>query len=122
MEASGQLHAPAGLPQVKSSWYPLDRRLGRPQNHSGRGGEDKNSQPLPRLESPIILSVTQRYTTKLCWLLSSTVAEDFVSTACVERIDCVEFPHVPLDIQYHTIFHILEVPCSNFDHESSYAR
>jgi len=29
----------------KSPWYPLDRRLGRPQCRSGRGGEEKNSQP-----------------------------------------------------------------------------
>jgi hypothetical protein len=26
--------------------YPLDRRLGGPQSRSGRGGEEKNSQPL----------------------------------------------------------------------------
>jgi len=44
---SGQLHAPAAYPQGKSPWYPLDRRLGGPQSRSGRGGEEKNSQPLP---------------------------------------------------------------------------
>jgi hypothetical protein len=27
-------------PQGKSPWYPLDRRLGGPQNRSGRGGEE----------------------------------------------------------------------------------
>jgi hypothetical protein len=32
----------------------LDRRLGGPQNRSGRGGEEKNSQPLPGFETPII--------------------------------------------------------------------
>jgi hypothetical protein len=32
-------------PQGKSSRYPLDRRLGGPQSRSGRGGEEKNSQP-----------------------------------------------------------------------------
>jgi hypothetical protein len=32
-------------PQGNSPWYPLDRRLGGPQNRSGRGGEEKNSQP-----------------------------------------------------------------------------
>jgi hypothetical protein len=36
--------------QGKSSWYPLDRRLGGPQSHSGRGGEEKNSQPPPGIE------------------------------------------------------------------------
>jgi hypothetical protein len=52
-------------PQGKSPWYPLDRRLGWPQSRSGRGGEEKNSQPLPGLEPPIILSVAQRSTTEL---------------------------------------------------------
>jgi hypothetical protein len=33
-------------PQGKSPWYPLDRRLGGPQNCSGYGGEEKNSQGL----------------------------------------------------------------------------
>jgi hypothetical protein len=37
-------------PQGKSPWYPLDRRLGRPQSRSGRGGKEKNSQPLPEIE------------------------------------------------------------------------
>jgi len=32
--------------QGKSLWYLLDRRLGGPQSLSGRGGEEKNSQPL----------------------------------------------------------------------------
>jgi hypothetical protein len=30
-------------PQGKRPWNPLDRRLGRPQSRSGRGGEEKNS-------------------------------------------------------------------------------
>jgi hypothetical protein len=34
-------------PQGKSPWYPLDRRLGESQSRSGRGGEEKNSQPPP---------------------------------------------------------------------------
>jgi hypothetical protein len=38
----------------KSPWYPLDRRLGGSQGRSGRGGEEKNSQPLPGIEPPII--------------------------------------------------------------------
>jgi hypothetical protein len=38
----------------KSLWYPLDRRLGGPQSRSGRGDEEKNSQP-----------VSQRYTNEL---------------------------------------------------------
>jgi hypothetical protein len=50
MEVSGQLHAPAALPQGKSPWYPLNRRLGGSQSRSGRGGEEKNSQPPPGIE------------------------------------------------------------------------
>jgi hypothetical protein len=37
-------------PQGKSPWYSLDRRLGGPQSRSGRGGEEKNSQPSPGFE------------------------------------------------------------------------
>jgi hypothetical protein len=62
MEVSGQLHATAALPQGKSPWYPLDRRLGGPQSWPG---EERNSQPLPGLEPPIIQPVPQRYTTEL---------------------------------------------------------
>jgi hypothetical protein len=65
MEVSGQLHAPAALPQGESPRYPLNRRLGGPQSRFGRGGEEKNSQPLPGLEPPIIQSVAQRYTAEL---------------------------------------------------------
>jgi hypothetical protein len=36
--------------QGKSPWYALDRRLGGPQSRSGRGGEEKNSQPAPGIE------------------------------------------------------------------------
>jgi hypothetical protein len=50
MEVSGQFHAPAALLQEKSPWYPLDRRLGGPQSHSGRSGEEKNSQLPPGIE------------------------------------------------------------------------
>jgi hypothetical protein len=44
MEMSGQLHAPAALHPGKSPWYPLDGRLGGPNNRSERDGEEKNSQ------------------------------------------------------------------------------
>jgi hypothetical protein len=43
----------------------LNRRLGESQSRSGRGGEEKNSQPLPGFEPPIIQPVAQRYTTEL---------------------------------------------------------
>jgi hypothetical protein len=43
----------------------LDRRLDGSQSSSGRGGEEKSSQPLPGLEPPIIQPVAQLYTTEL---------------------------------------------------------
>jgi hypothetical protein len=58
MEVSGKLHVPAALPPGKKLWYPLNRRL-------GWRGEEKNFQPLPGLEPPIIQPVAQRYTTEL---------------------------------------------------------
>jgi hypothetical protein len=42
---SGQLHTPAALNSGKNPWYSLDRKLGGAQSRSGRGGEEKNSQP-----------------------------------------------------------------------------
>jgi hypothetical protein len=48
------LHAGRFYLQGKSPCYALDRRLGDPQSRSGHGGEEKNSQPLPGLEPPII--------------------------------------------------------------------
>jgi hypothetical protein len=50
MEVSGQLHAPAALLPGKELLDPLDRRMGGPQNRSGRGGEEKNSQPPSGIE------------------------------------------------------------------------
>jgi hypothetical protein len=55
--------------QGMSPRYPLDSKLDGPQSHSGRGGEEKNSQPPPGLEPPIIHPVAQRYTTELSRLL-----------------------------------------------------
>jgi hypothetical protein len=51
--------------QGKSHWYSLDRRLGGLQSRSGCGGEEKNSQPLPGLEPPIIHPVAQLYITDI---------------------------------------------------------
>jgi hypothetical protein len=65
MEVSGQLHTSAALPPGKRPLYPLDRRLRGPQKRSGHGGEEKNYQPLPGLEPPIIQPVAQRYITEL---------------------------------------------------------
>jgi hypothetical protein len=56
-------------PQGKNPWYPLDRGLGEHQSGAGHDGEEKNSQPLPGLEPPIIQLVAQRYTTELTRIL-----------------------------------------------------
>jgi len=48
--------------QGKSDCHPLDRKLGGPQNRSGRGSGERNSHPLPVLELPIIQPVAQRCT------------------------------------------------------------
>jgi hypothetical protein len=55
-------------PPRKCPWYPLDRRLSGPQSRSGCGGEEKNSQPLPALEPPIIEPVAQHYTPELSYV------------------------------------------------------
>jgi len=49
MEVSCQLHEPAALPLGKSSGYPLDMRMGRPQTRSGRGGKGKKPSPCREL-------------------------------------------------------------------------
>jgi len=44
------MHRPL-YPRGKSPQYPLERKLGGPQSRFGHGSEEKNSQPLPGLES-----------------------------------------------------------------------
>jgi hypothetical protein len=46
-------------PQGKSLWYPPDRRLRGPKIGSERCGEEKNYQPCPGLEPPIIQPSTR---------------------------------------------------------------
>jgi hypothetical protein len=52
-------------PQGKSPWYPLYRRLGGHYGWSGHCGEEKNSQPLPGLDLPIIQPIAHRYTLRI---------------------------------------------------------
>jgi hypothetical protein len=55
-----------------------------PQSRSGHGAEEKNSQPLPTLEPPIIQPVAQRYTTELPRLLGQNnvyIINNFLSRA-----------------------------------------
>jgi hypothetical protein len=54
MEVSCQLHAPAALPPGKEPIVHIGQEAGWALSRSGRGGEEKNSQLLPRLEPPII--------------------------------------------------------------------
>jgi hypothetical protein len=50
MQLCSQFHASAALSMGKYSPVAiLDRKLGGVKSHSGRGGEEKNSQPLPRI-------------------------------------------------------------------------
>jgi hypothetical protein len=51
MNVSGELRATADLPSGKKHLVPLDRKLGGPQSHSGRGGEEKHSQPPSAIET-----------------------------------------------------------------------
>jgi hypothetical protein len=65
-------------PQGKSPWYSLDRRLGGPQNLSGCGGEEKNSQPPQGIkhqnpDPPAHSLVT--ILTELSWLSGYSIKE-----------------------------------------------
>jgi hypothetical protein len=80
-------------PQGKSPWYPLDRRLGGPQSRSGHGGEQKNSQPLPGVEPPIIQPVAQCYTAELRSNDNSRFLYDSYSTFPLTDIVMVKHPH-----------------------------
>jgi hypothetical protein len=72
-------------PQGKIPWYPFDRRLGWPQSRSGRGGEEKNSQPLPRIELLTIPPVAQLYTAEL-FRLTLQVETSVCPYCCVSRM------------------------------------
>jgi hypothetical protein len=61
MEVSGKLHAPAALSPGKEPLVPLDRRLSERQSRSGHGGEEKNSQPLLEIRTPIVQPIAQHY-------------------------------------------------------------
>jgi hypothetical protein len=71
-----------------SERYLLDTRLGRPQSRSGRGGVEKNSQPLEGLEPPIIQPVAQSYTTELLLFIPCIVtpSTDFRKRTSASRI------------------------------------
>jgi hypothetical protein len=53
----------------------LDRRLGGPQSHSGRGGEEKNFQPLPGLEPHCEKMAVTYMTFRQCAVIEFLVKE-----------------------------------------------
>jgi hypothetical protein len=67
------------------------RRQGGPQSRSGRGGEEKNSQPPPGLEPPIIQPVAQRYTAELSRLLEGIKSRLNSGNACHPSLQNVSF-------------------------------
>jgi hypothetical protein len=50
---------PSHFTHGKEPWYPLNRRLGGPQNWSGHFGKKKNLLPLPGFEPQIIQPTAQ---------------------------------------------------------------
>jgi hypothetical protein len=62
--------------QGKSPWYTLNMRIGGPQSRSGHGGEEKNSQPMPEQEPPIINPAAQRYTAELTGVSKNIINKD----------------------------------------------
>jgi hypothetical protein len=57
MGVGGQRHAPAAFPPPGITWYPLYRRLGRPQ---GRSGRVLKISPLPGFDPRIVELVARR--------------------------------------------------------------
>ena len=54
LEGSGQIHAPPPSLYWKSSWYPLNRRLGEAQSWSGCYSQEKNLLLLPETETQLL--------------------------------------------------------------------
>jgi hypothetical protein len=52
--------------------------MGGLQSQSGSGGDEKNSQPLPGLEPPIIQPVAQRYTAELSRFLRRVLVVQYL--------------------------------------------
>jgi hypothetical protein len=75
-------------PQGKSTWYPLDKRLGELQSCSGRGGQEKNSQVL-KLERPNFTFSTRNFSAVAVFLFFSFLITDYVSEQTRETQFCV---------------------------------
>jgi hypothetical protein len=63
MEVCGQLHAPAALPPGKEAPGLLDRRLGGPQNRSGRGGESNTRSLTVSFRDGVYFNLKYAYVT-----------------------------------------------------------
>jgi hypothetical protein len=90
-------------PQGMSPWYPLGKRLGGPQSCSGRGGEEKNSQPPPPQDlnprTPIVQPIVQRYTN---WVITA------MCTICILQMHSFRFLYlVSLGV------HLFQIQCSS---------
>jgi hypothetical protein len=117
----------------KRPWYPLDRRLDVSQNRSGRGCEEKNSQPLLGLKPSILQPIGQSYTTELsrlllssyivyrtCWnrkkyvysLMGTQVLDPWymcaISSCIINRNRHDKFQCIPLRIRFHAFLNTLE--------------
>jgi hypothetical protein len=92
-------------PQGKIPWCPWNRRVGGPQSRSGRGGEEKNSQPLPGFETPIIQLVAQRFTTELSRLLIVVRSIMYLSTTLISVGISDNVPLSPFYIITHINLH-----------------
>jgi hypothetical protein len=69
MEVSGRLHAQAALSLESEPPVPTIQEAGWAPGPVWTRGEEKNSQPLPGLETPTIQPVVQLYNTELSRLL-----------------------------------------------------
>jgi hypothetical protein len=69
MEGSGQFHTPVTLLPQKEPLVPIGQEADWAVGQSGRSGEEKNFQPLPGLEPPIIQPIAQCYITELSQLM-----------------------------------------------------
>jgi len=89
MEVSGQLHAPAKLPLGKRPWYPLDRRLCKPQSQSGHSGKEKQSLTLPGIK-PKSFSPQPSHYTKLYFVICITVHRTLFKINNTLKIDIMK--------------------------------
>jgi len=69
-------------PRERAPDIRLDRRLGGPKNRSRRGGEEKNSQPLPGLEPPIIQPVALKLIKTMNLKCISLICPPVARTKC----------------------------------------